>query len=314
MNNHSDVNRNTYKKIVKIAKELNYQPNSSARNLVLKKTNTIGLIISGLTTRSGHHFMFDTICGINEQAKLKKYDVLLFGTSTEQQKEISFKDLCQKRSFDGVILAGLRTGDPYIEQATHSDIPTVILGLPAATAHCGSIVTENVSGAAMAVQHLIDYGHRRILFINGHQQTVVSQFRLDGYKKALLDNGISYKENYVAHADFEINGGAKALERLLAANPDATAVFCASDLMAYGAMTKAIEMGYKVPDDLSVIGFDGIDITEIVKPSMTTIYQDRFQMGISAVNMLLELLGGTEGYTRMMTPKLVIRESTKRLV
>ncbi|SDN95909.1 transcriptional regulator, LacI family [Paenibacillus sp. yr247] len=314
LNNHTDVNRNTYKKIIKIAKQLNYQPNSSARNLVLKKTNTIGLVISGLTTRSGHHFIYDVICGINEQAKLRNYDVLLIGTSTQQQKEISFKDLCLKRNFDGVILAGVRTGDPYIEQAMQSDIPTVIMGVPVATAFCGSVVTEDVSGAFSAVQHLIDFGHRHILFINGHKETVVSQFRLEGYIKALNKNGIPYNDNYVAHANFEIEGGSQALESLLSHNPEATAVFCASDLMAYGAMMKCMELGFKVPDDISIIGFDGIDITEIVKPCLTTIYQDRWQMGISAVNMLLELLGGSEGYIRFMSPKLVIRESTKMLI
>ncbi|WP_274362845.1 LacI family DNA-binding transcriptional regulator [Paenibacillus thermotolerans] len=313
LNNHSDVNRDTYKKIVKIAKQLGYQPNSSARSLVLKKTNTIGLIVSNLTTRSGHHFLFDVICGVNEQASLRNYDVFLLGTSTKQQEQLRYEELCRKRSFDGVILAGLKTDDPYIEQTVQAGIPTVLLGVPASSNSLGSVVSDDVGGSMSAVQHLIDYGHRDILFINGHQETVVSQLRLEGYKKALEKNGLQYKEEYVAHANFEIEGGGKAFEALMATNPKATAVFCASDLMAYGVLTKASELGYKVPEDMSVVGFDGIEITEIMKPSLTTIEQDRFQIGTSAVNMVLEMLDGASGYTRVMSSKLIVRESTKAL-
>ncbi|WJH32632.1 LacI family transcriptional regulator [Paenibacillus sp. CC-CFT747] len=314
LNNHTDVNRDTYKKIAKIARQLGYQPNSSARSLVLKKTNTIGLVVSNLTTRSGHHFLFDIICGVNEQASLRHYDVFLIGTNTRQQEELQYKELCRRRSFDGVILAGLKINDPYIDQAVQAGVPTVLLGVPAPSDRVGSVISDDVGGSMSAIQHLIDYGHRHILFINGHQEAAVSQFRLEGYKKALEKNGLPYDEGKVAHANFEIEGGGEAFAALIAKNPKATAVFCASDLMAYGMLGKASELGFKVPDDISVVGFDGIEITEIMKPQLTTIDQDRFQIGTSAVNMLLEMIDGTPGYTRVMASKLLIRDSTRKRV
>jgi LacI family transcriptional regulator len=314
LNSYKDIKPATKTKILKIVKELNYRPNSSARSLVLRKTNTIGLIVSGLSaSRNAHHFLFDVICGINDQANLKDYDVLLYGTSSENQKEITYLDLCLKRNFDGVILMGVRTNDPYVQEVVDANIPTVLLDVPIVTPTCGYITTDNILGAKLAVKHLIDLGHRHILMVNGHQEAAVSLTRLDGYKKALEEHSIPYREEFVAFTDFESEGAATAIERLLETNPKATAVFCASDLMAYGVVKKVQELGYKVPEDLSVVGFDGIQLGEIMSPTLTTIYQDRYQMGCSAINMLIELLQGEAGYSRVLSPSLIDRESVGKI-
>jgi LacI family transcriptional regulator len=314
LNNYRDIKPATKNKILKISKDLNYQPNSSARSLVLKKTNTIGLIVSGLSaSRNAHHFLFDVICGINDQANVKNYDVLLYGTSSENQKEITYLDLCLKRNFDGVILMGVRTNDPYVKEVVDANIPTVLLDVPIVTPTCGYVTTDNILGAKLAVEHLIDHGHRHILMLNGHQEAAVSLTRLDGYKKALEEHSIPYREEYVAFADFEMEGAAIAFETLLKLNPKVTAIFCASDLMAYGVIKKIQKLGYNVPTDLSVVGFDGIQLGEIMSPSLTTIHQDRYLMGVSAINMLIELLQGEAGYSRVLSPTLIKRESTQQL-
>ncbi|MDQ0338990.1 DNA-binding LacI/PurR family transcriptional regulator [Caldalkalibacillus uzonensis] len=315
LNNYQDIKPETRKKILKIARELNYQPNTTARNLVLRKTNTIGLIISGLSTsRSAHHFLFDVICGINDQAYAKQYDVLLYGTNSESQKKMSYLDLCLQRNFDGVILMGVKTDDPYVREVVEADIPTVLIDVPIVSSTCGYVTTDNVKGAEMAVQHLLDLGHRQILMINGHRQAFVSLQREEGYKKALEANGLSYREDYVAYTDFESASGGQAAATLLQKHRQATAIFCASDLIAYGAITRLLEMGWRVPEDISVIGFDGIELGEIMTPALSTIYQNRYLMGASAVNMLMELLEGNEGYSRVLAPTLIQRESTADLL
>ncbi|EGL83951.1 transcriptional regulator, LacI family [Caldalkalibacillus thermarum TA2.A1] len=314
LNNYQDIKPETRKKILKIARELNYQPNTTARNLVLRKTNTIGLIISGLSTsRSAHHFLFDVICGINDQAYGKQYDVLLYGTNSENQKRMSYLDLCLQRNFDGVILMGVKTDDPYVQEVVEAEIPTVLIDVPIVTSTCGYVTTDNVKGAEMAVQHLLDLGHRHILMINGHRQAFVSLQREEGYKKALEANGLPFREDYVAYTDFESDSGAQAVVSLLQKHLQATAIFCASDLIAYGVITKCMEMGYRVPEDISVIGFDGIQLGEIMTPALSTIYQNRYVMGTSAVNMLIEMLEGSEGYSRVLPPTLIQRDSTKAI-
>jgi LacI family transcriptional regulator len=317
INNYEDVNPKTRKKVLKIIKELNYQPHSGARSLVLNKTNTIGLINSDITKKrqrgNGYHFLFDVICGVSDQSTKKDYDVILYQTNPDNQCETTYLDLCKKRNFDGVIMIGVRTDDPYVSEVIDANVPTVLIDVPIVTETCGYVTTDNVQGAKLAIEHLVSLGHRDILFINGHKKAAVSLARYEGYKLGLEDNNIPFREEYIVFSDFEMDGAANDVEQLINKHPNVTAVFCASDLMAYGVILKLTDMGYKVPEDISVVGYDGIHLGEIIRPKITTISQDPYQMGASAVNTLLELFSGEKGYSRVMAPTLIVRDSTSKV-
>jgi LacI family transcriptional regulator len=295
-NGYADVSLETKRKIFAIAKELGYQPSAVARGLVMRKTHTIGLVVEDLgKSRSGHHFMFDILCGVHDRASELGYDMILFSVSSAQQKETSYADLCKARQVDGAILMGIKLDDVYLQDILSSNIPCVMIDVPFVGSLFGSVSSEHMQGAKSAVEHLIRLGHRHIGFINGHQQAAVSQERFEGYRQALEEAGIPFDANYVFYGHFEQADGYRGVMELEKRAPEITAYFCASDLMALGAVNYLRSTGRNVPEDVSVVGFDGIDIAFMTYPSLTTVVQNRYEMGVQAMSLLVGILNGEPG-------------------
>ncbi|PTM59186.1 LacI family DNA-binding transcriptional regulator [Desmospora activa] len=310
LNGYRDIHPNTRKRVLKIAQELNYRPSGIARSLVMKRSQTIGLIVSEMThSRMGHHFLFDVICGVNDQATTLGYDLILATTSPHEQQVVPYMELCHRRQLDGVILLGVRTHDPYLQEVLQSSIPCVLIDVPVSGERCSHVTLDNREGAHQAVAHLIRDGHRHIGFINGHREAFVSEERLQGYRLALKEAGLTGEER-VFYGDFDEASGSEGARRLLAEHPDLTALFCASDLMAIGAMRELKAMGKKVPQDISVIGFDDIDLAHYVTPALSTVHQPRYQFGTQAVDVIVNLLKGEKEEPVVLAPELLIRESS----
>ncbi|MDM5339605.1 LacI family DNA-binding transcriptional regulator [Fictibacillus enclensis] len=313
LNGYSDVNEKTREKIKAVARELQYSPNLLARSLVMKKTKTIGLLVSGMRIEgSKDNFTYEVLCGINDCAGERGYDLILFSTNSEQQQQKTYNQLCQERKVDGVILQGIKTDDPYLKEVVESDIPCVLVDIPIESDSVGYVTTNNKQGAKIAVDHLIELGHRQIGMINGHEQAFVSKQRLQGYQEALDQAKIDYQEQYVVNGSFLESEAEVQAEKLLHAHPEITAVFCASDLMALGAMKAARRMGKRIPDDLSVAGFDNIMLASYSSPTLTTIAQDRYQIGFESAILLIDMLEGKDGtHKKVLKTSLVKRESTQ---
>lgn len=312
LNGYPDVSKETRQRVLEVANRLNYRPSAVARSLVMNRTKTVGLVVSDMTKyRLGHYFMYEVVNGIHDGLADLGYDMTLVSTTTARQRLISYLDFCTERRFDGVILMGIRLDDPYMREVVEAPLPSVVLDVPLLSDHCGYVTTDNVYGAKLAVRHLIERGHKRIGMVNGHLQAAVSQDRLRGYREALQETGMVYDEKLVYEGDFTVEGGQATTAAMLRDVPDVTAIFCASDLMAVGVLRFAHEQGIAVPSQLAVMGFDDIDLTEFVRPSLSTIHQDKFGMGEAAARMLVGMLEqGRQPEGRILMPRLVARETT----
>lgn len=313
LNNYSDVNPETKKKIMQIANELGYNPNIAARSLIVKKTKTLGLLLSGVTRYSvKDNIAFEILCGINDRSGELNYDPVLFSTTSQKQRMKSYKSLCLERGVDGVIIMGLRLDDPYLQEIIDSSIPCVLIDIPLEGKRVGYVSADNVNGADRATEYLINKGHRKIGMINGHAQASVSNERLEGFRKALEKHQIDFREDLIVDGGFSEQGGTEAAIRLITMHPDLTAIFCASDLMAIGAMQGLKHIGKYVPDDISIIGFDDIIISSYCSPALTTIQQSKYEMGYYAAQMLIDMLEGRNVDTHVtLHSQLVERESVR---
>ncbi|CAG9620532.1 LacI family DNA-binding transcriptional regulator [Sutcliffiella rhizosphaerae] len=312
LNGYSDVNPKTRKRIQEVAKELNYSPNTVARSLVMKKSKTIGLLVSDMN-REGvkDNFTFEVLCGINEASAYSEYDLVLFSTTSSKQNEKTYTQLCRERRVDGVILQGIKTDDPYLQEVVDSDIPCVLVDIPMESQTVGYVTTDNIDGAKKAVNHLISCGHKNIAMINGHEKADVSIRRLRGYREALEQNDLTFHPDWLVNGDFKEDEAEKVAKKLLKQYPEISAIFCASDLMALGVLKAAKWLGRKIPEDLAVIGYDDITLAAYSTPSLSTIRQDKFNLGFEAAVLLIDMLEGKKQiHSRIIDTELIIREST----
>ncbi|ASS66042.1 MULTISPECIES: LacI family DNA-binding transcriptional regulator [unclassified Paenibacillus] len=313
LNGYDDVNEGTRQKIQKAAKELNYRPNVLARSLVTKKTRTLGVILSDINRAGAKDAMaFEILCGINDRAGELDYEIMLFSTNAKKQMSKSYSDLCKERNVDGAIISGLRVQDPYLQEVTYdSNFPCVLIDIPAEGSCLGHVTTDNVEGASMAVRHLIEQGHRHIAMINGHNDAAVSLERLSGYRKTLEKHGIAYRPELVFNGSFSEEGGCEAMFEILLHHPEVTGVFSASDLMVLGALRAVERSGGKVPERISIVGYDDIAIASYSSPKLTTIRQNKYEMGYQAAQLLVDLIEGRPvNHKIMLHNELIIREST----
>ncbi|PSR35461.1 MAG: LacI family transcriptional regulator [Sulfobacillus benefaciens] len=311
-NGYDDVGPDTRKRILKVAKELNYRPSHVARSLVLQQTQNIGLLISDFNANRGaHHFLFDVMAGVHDRLSSLGYDVTLVSTTTARQRLVSYIDFCTERRLEGVIVMGMRLDDPYMQEVAEAKLPSVGIDLPILSRYCGYVMTDNVNGAKLGMQHLLAKGHRRIGFVNGYQKAAVSVDRLRGYQLALESAGIESDPDLIVHSNFLVEGGEVATELLLSRVPDLSAIFYASDLMAIGGMRYLHRVGKRIPEDVAVVGYDNVDVGEWSAPALTTVSQRRYDMGVYAADMLIGMLQrNEEPGGRLLPSELVIRQST----
>ncbi|PLR84472.1 LacI family transcriptional regulator [Bacillus canaveralius] len=312
LNGYSDVNEKTRKKIMQVAKDLNYSPNTLARSLVMNKSKTIGLIVSGMTeANKKDNFTFEVLSGANDCISERDYDLVLFSTTTAKQREKTYSQLCRERRVDGAIVQGMKIDDPYLKEVIESDIPCVLIDIPIESDTVGYVTTDNVLGARKAVRHLIELGHKNIAMINGHNQAYVSIKRLEGYEKSLQEEGFPVNQSWILDGSFSEEKAYEQTLVLLRNHPEVTALFCASDLMALGAIKAAKALGMDVPRNLSVIGFDDILLSSYSTPQLSTVGQNIFQLGYQAANLLIDMLEvKTKSHVCILDTELIAREST----
>ncbi|MEH7306824.1 LacI family DNA-binding transcriptional regulator [Neobacillus drentensis] len=314
LNGYSDVSVKTREKIMSIAKDLNYSPNTLARGLVMNKSKTVGLLVSGINRESEKdQITYSILSGINESVSEKDYDLVLFNTNSTKQREKTYTQLCRERRVDGVIIQGIKTDDPYLKEVVDCNIPCVLIDIPIHSDQVGYVSTDNVSGAKKAVEYLIGLGHTNIAMVNGHSKAFVSQRRQEGYISALSDNGLTVHPNWIVNGRFEEVSAKEAALKLLTDNREITAIFCASDLMALGVMKAAEELGLSVPGDLSIVGYDDILLASYSSPPLTTISQNFFQLGFQAANLLINILEEkADPHVIIMNTKLIERGSAAK--
>ena len=311
LSNSPRVNEETRQQILSIAKRLDYQTNDLARGLAGKRTNTFGIILPNLMNT----FYPDIIDAIEMGAAENGYTIILGKSDGNEEKMFRYIDVFSKKKVSGIFIAAHKQSSRLANQINGIDIPLVMIDVNAADEKIAfeSVRVDNEYGARLAVEHLASLMHRDIAFIGG-ASTVPSRF--NGYRKTILELGLQYDEALVAIDDpVSEKGGYVKMYSMIKYKKIPSAVFCANDRMAVGALKALSDLGLDVPKDISVVGFDDIEIVSYLPRPLTTVSQPKGEIGRIAARRMFEILKNDafnpqDVKDTILKPELVIRETT----
>ncbi|MDM0446453.1 LacI family DNA-binding transcriptional regulator [Clostridium perfringens] len=317
INDHPDVKDETREKILKIIKESNYIPNNSARILKKNNTNNIGVLVKGVF----NPFFAEMINIIGNRINEAGYTMILqqndYATEDDVDNLIAF---VKEKRLQGIICLGGNFLNINDESFQFLDIPVVLTSVNTLSKESkskfSSIGIDNVLAAKASIQYLIDKGHRNIGILLGEKNDVgISGLRLEGYKEALEENNIPYSEENVFIGDYDYSGAYRVTKEIINNRKDITAIFSISDIMAVGAAKSVIDQGLQVGEDISIMGFDGMDISKYYNPGITTVKQPKKNMANNSIDLLLALLAKKEEHKHIIfETKIIERESCKKVV
>ncbi len=300
LNGSYGVNDQTRKHVMAVAARLNYRPNRVARGLVTGRSHSLGLILSDIR----NPFFAEVARGAEDAARGGKCDLVLCNQS-----------LLEKR-IDGILMNSVSAlSQEQQAQLEASAVPIVLLNRSPSKQRFSTVCADNESGGALAAKYLLGLGHRRIAHLTGPRQHGNLTDRERGFIRA-LQTAAHPVQPTVLHGKFNFTGGAELTGKLLDEHPDITAVFAANDVMAFGVVRAALDRGLRIPEDLSLIGFDNIEFSGIVHPPLTTIHQPKYEMGYAAVEILIRLAREKAKQTlehRLLGVELIERQSCRRL-
>lgn len=312
LNDYSDVNPETRKRIQEIADKLNYVPNAAGRTMGGKADTVIGLLINDLKPTDPSGAVYGILSGVYHACQDNGVEFILLATDTLQQKQQSLKVLCLKKQLSGLICSGFRTSDRYMEQLGDIDIPCAFIDMRTPDSRVLDITIDNARAARDAVTHLLHCGRRNIAMVNGSTVADVSLLRERGYRRAMEDAGLEVRPERVIYADFDDLMAYNKVWRLLQDDPEIDALFCASDLMAIGACRAAEDLGLAVGRDILVSGFDDIPIAKYLYGGLTTIRQNFYRMGYTAGRAIYDKIEGTDkAHMDDVMYELVVRGSAR---
>lgn len=287
-----------------------YKINLVARSLRLQRTNTVLVLVPAFD----NHFYPDVLRAMEEVAHDEGFSMILGLTGRKQHRDRNYLDLVVTQRVDGVIAL-----DDGVNQIAESAVGMSVPMVQVLEGFCGDrmpmVGVDNRGLASNAVHHLIELGHRRIAHIAGHPDSIVAQQRKDGYSAALRDGGLAYDETLVVRGDYRQEPGLTAMQHLLSKPRRPTAVFCANDASALGALRACRLAGIRVPFDISIVGVDDIDDAVLCDPPLTTVRQPRSDIGRIAMEKLIRAIRGQRVENSVILPtELIIRETTARPV
>jgi len=309
------VDVETRERVLKLVRELEVTSDISTAVVTDMPSQVIGVILD----TSGHvdlrHPVFgDVLDGLKEVITEGGYDMLFFtgGTSAGSIRTYDYLERCRRHHVDGMILMGVGRSFPEIQKLVHSEVPCVGVDLDLTGPLTGFVISDNVEGAKLAVKHLHELGRRKIATITGMTYSRPGRDRLTGYREQIEKLGLSKNSKYIQNGDFYEPSGFTAMESLLALKNRPDAVFCASDMMAVGAIGAVKAAGLKVPEDIAIIGFDDAPFAAAFDPAISTIRQDKVGLGRAAGEQLMTLIDDPKATPpKLMLPvELVVREST----
>ncbi|MCY9666912.1 LacI family transcriptional regulator [Paenibacillus alginolyticus] len=298
-------------KVKRVIEELGYAPSHIARSLVRKKTNLIGVIVPDLTSS----FYSTILSSIEETASLNDYNLLVCNIIEDTDKELKYLNVFKEMRVDGIIIMHEKLSDDIRSFINKLDIPVIFSSVRPVDHKFVSVIIDDYEAAYDATRYLIELGHERIAFIGGDMRDITSgQNRYVGYRNALKDHRVRTMNDYIRFGDYKTQSGYNLMKELLACEPRPTALFAVSDDMAVGAMNCIHDHQLKVPDDISIIGFDGSQLTELVRPRLSSMEQPIQDMGKITVDTLIELISDPTFSPRedlILGHKLVVRDSCR---
>lgn len=316
LNGYPDVSVKTREKVQKITAALGYQPSAAARGLVTRRSMSIGVFYQDHTAYGFRHpFLHDIIASFQDIVGESGYDLLFFSKVHGTNIPRGFEARARHRDVDGLFLLGVPRTDPGLQSLSRSRIPIISVDLDLIGSRASYLASDNVGGAKRAVEFLFENGHRRIGFVGDRYGTKPGHDRTLGFHQALQELSLPFRAEWVLEGDFSEASGYEAMTKILSTEDRPTALFLASDMMAIGAMRALFEAGMKPGEDISLIGFDDVDLARYVTPGLTTIRQNKDEMGRLAAIELLELMRNPNKPPSVITveTELVARQSVKNL-
>lgn len=303
------VSEEISERVKNAAQELNYYaPSALARSLKVNRTQTIGMLV----TTSTNPFFGEVVKGVERSCYHKGYSLILCNTEGDNERmRDSINTLLQKRVDGLILMCSSLEGERIDVFERYSDIPVVVMDWGPMLFTSDKIQDNSLRGGYLAAKYLIDCGHKEIGCITGPLIKHQAQMRYEGYKRAMIEAELDFNANWIVESDFECEGGYQALKKMVQRGPLPSSIFVSNDMMAMGVINAANELGIKIPDDLSIIGYDDIHIAKFMSPSLTTIHQPKYRLGQAAVETLLTKL---ENYSKepnvvQLEPTLVERNS-----
>ncbi|HCQ58093.1 MAG TPA: hypothetical protein DIU10_09350 [Sulfitobacter sp.] len=305
------VSEKTRDKVMKAVNSSGYVTNTLARNFRRRRSNTVVVLVPDIA----NPFFSNIIQGIEKVASRHQYRILLGDTQGDETTERAYADLVSQRQADGVICLGRNIPFPYRKgrKTVDPDWPPFAMAceyhgdIPVPT-----VCIDNVAAACDAVTHLTELGHREIGFINGPADSPLCEDRLLGYRQAMKNAGVKSSAQWVLHGDFSLASGYHCMQQFLQGKRSISAVFCANDEMAIGAMRACRDAGLSLPQDMSIVGFDDIAFAEYSHPRLSSVHQPRNRIGEQVMTLMLSMLAGNlPASPRVVLPhELVVRESS----
>ncbi|EMC3731497.1 substrate-binding domain-containing protein [Vibrio cholerae] len=293
------------------AQQLNYAPSALARSLKMNRTKTIGMLV----TTSTNPFFGEVVKGVERSCYHQGYNLILCNTEGDNQRmKASINTLLQKRVDGLLLMCSTLEGERLDVFDRYPDIPIVVMDWGPILFASDKIQDNSLQGGYMAAKHLIECGHKEIGCITGPLIRHQAQMRYEGYKRALAEAGIAINPDWIVESDFECEGGYQAFEKLYERGKLPSSLFVCNDMMAMGVIQAASQRGLRVPDDLSLIGYDDVHIAKFMTPALTTIHQPKYRLGKAAVDTLLYRLENpdTTAQVVQLEPTLVVRSSVNK--
>ncbi|NMM62129.1 LacI family transcriptional regulator [Clostridium sp. P21] len=303
-----NISEETKSKVMALAKEMNYIPNHLARSLSTKKTNTIGIVLPDIT----NPFFASIARAIEDGASYLGYNVIFCNTDNEIKKEEKYIKVLISKLVDGVIFIAGGESCTSIKMLRNNNVPFVLVDryIDSYKEDYG-VYCLNKSGVIQGIDYLYDKGKRNIAFVKGPDTLEISNQRLQGYKCAMSQYGI-YNENLIFKGSFNIEGGMDSTKILLESKEKIDAIFYSNDLMALGGIKVLLRNGIRIPQDISIIGFDNIHISQFIEPELTTIAQPIYEMGKESCKLLIDIINNKRRLSKQVyfETQLIVRSTT----
>ncbi len=299
-------------KIRQAIRKLHYRPHRTAIELRTKRSNLVGVVMADIA----NPFYPPIVRGIEDVCREHDYNVILCNTDEDTQRENNFIQVLKERYAEAIIICSAKPKIDNQAELFASFRSTVFLNRRPRNVNGDLVISDNLRGAYLAIEYLIGKGHQKIAVINGSQRFSTGRERFQGAKKAMADKGIRLEDKYVKFTNSSIEGGYCAAKELLNLPSLPTAIFSGNNFMTLGLMKAIKEARIKVPDIVSVVGFDETNWSEITNPSLTTIKQPTYEMGVVAAKLIMFRLNNPQSpyVEKKLKPTLIIRDSVKQIV
>ncbi len=314
LNGTAPVKASTREKINAIIKKYQFQPNAQARSLISKSTGMIGMIVPDIT----NPFFPEVFKGAEAEARAKGYTFFLCDTEGDYQRESEYLSILKEKRVDGIIFLGgrinlARCSPELAEEVVElsKQIPIVLVNGNLPKGNLYRVMTDEATGAELATGHLIDMGHKDIAFLGGYETMSTTTQKVKAFKKKMKEAGLNVRPEWILHGGLSIESGKELMGKLIGMKERPSAVLCVNDFTAVGAVKEAIERGLRIPEDISVVGYDDTHLSTAIIPELTTVTQQTYELGKQSVQILNHLINGEK--TRKLTlfrPELVVRKST----